>query len=115
MWKMGYAGFEQSIPEPDDFGIVPVELSILKRMASGRMVKEIKGVKNRYDIRYDALDPEDVKLFRTFYETGWPVNFIYPDSGEVETRTVFIREFPRNLFVPEPQYSEDIHIVLEEQ
>lgn len=115
MWKMGYPGFEQSIPEPDDFSIVPVELSVSMRMASGRMVKEIKGVKNHYNIRYDALDPEDVKLFRGFYEDGRPVAFIYPDSGEAETRTVFIREFPRNLFVPEPQYSENIHIVLEEQ
>jgi hypothetical protein len=113
--KIGYIGQEVEIPDPEGFAITPIEISKSERTASGRMVKDIIAVKRKFSLRYDALDPADVNIFVSFYEIGRTVNFIYEDSGRTVSAIVYITDLPRELFVHDFRYSENINITLEEQ
>lgn len=112
--KLGRIGQEIEMLEPDGFQITPIRLGIKQRMASGKLVEEVIGVKNTFTIEYIALEPELVNTLIEFYSSGEDISFIYEDSGKEKTTLVNFAEFPRSLYVFEPLYSEDIKIVLEE-
>lgn len=112
--KLGYLGQEITILDPDGFQIVPFEIARVDRTASGRLVKDIIAIKNRFILQYDALDPDDIDTFIQLFTTGRALNFIYEDSGKEKEAKVYITNFPRELFIYDWRYSENITITLEE-
>lgn len=112
--KIGYIGQEIEILDPDSFRIVPFELSKKVTMASGRTVKEIIAIKNNFILNYDAMSPDDINPFIEIFTNNGVVNFIYEDRGITKNAIVSIAEIPRDLFVYDWQYSENVTISLEE-
>jgi len=112
--KIGYAGLEQDIPRPKQVSVVDTEIAKADRTASGRLVKDIIAVKKKIQLKYDGLTAASFNLFRTYYEAGKPVNFIYDEAGQTKTIQCYITEMPRQLFVHNTNYVSDITITLEE-
>lgn len=112
--KIGYTGYEQDILDPDGFVITPFEIAKYERTASGRLVKDVIAVKNKFTLQYDAFSAADADLFLEYYIAGKAVNFIYSDAGREKSATVYITDIPRELYIYDWQYSQNITITLEE-
>jgi len=112
--KLGYLGQEVTLQDPDGFKIEPFEIAKIDRTASGKKVKDVIAVKHRYTLFYKALEPEDVRILVNFYLSGDSLSFLYSDSGEEKQAVVDITSIPRELFIYDWQYSENINITLEE-
>jgi len=112
--KIGYAGLEQDIPRPKQMSVVDTEIAKAERTASGRLVKDIIAIKRKIQLKYDGLSAASFNLFRTYYEAGKPVNFIYDEAGLAKTIECYITEMPRRVFVYNPAYVSDVTVALEE-
>jgi hypothetical protein len=112
--RLGLIGSEVEIQEPDGFSIDPFEIAREARTASGLLVKDIIAVKNRYTLSYEGFNPEDTIHIKDLLMSGQKLNFIYDDSGVEEQAYVYIKSFPRELFVHDYNYSKNITITLEE-
>lgn len=113
--KIGRTGLEQDIPRPTSFSIDPVEVSKSERTASGRLVKDIVAIKNEYNLTYQGLKPNQLKIFTDLYALGDPVSFIYDDASGEQTKSVYITSLPRGVFVRRPSLSENVTITLVEE
>lgn len=103
------------IPRPQNFNIEPTEIAKVDRMASGRMVKDVVAIKNKYSLSYDGLLPADAKTFINIYQAGNAVSFEYEDSEGLHTVLVYLTSLPREIFIYKPEYTQNISIVLEEE
>lgn len=112
--KIGKIGQEQEILDPDKFQIIPIKIGKSTRAASGRKIEEITAVKNTYLLYYKALDPIDANIFIDLYSSNDNVNFIYEDSGINKSAIVSLESIPRELFIYDWRYSENIRLTLEE-
>lgn len=112
--KLGYEGHETVITDPDKFRIELFEIARSDRTASGKLVKDIVALKHRFLLEYEALDASDINVFISLYSSGKELSFIYDDCGQEKTAKVSIVEFPRDLFIYDWQYSENISIAFEE-
>lgn len=112
--KIGYSGMEQDIPKPKQISIVDTEIAKADRTASGKLVKDIIAIKKKIQLKYDGLTAASFNLFRTYYEAGKPVNFIYDEAGQTKKMQGYITEMPRNVFVHNTNFVSDITITLEE-
>ena len=112
--KLGYIGQEVEILDPDGFQITPIEIARGDRTASGRLVKDVVAIKHQFTLHYNALGPDDANFFVNLYSSGNTLNFIYEDSGEEKQAQVYITAIPRELFIYDWQYSQNVTITLEE-
>lgn len=112
--KIGYAGLEQVIPKPKQVSIVDIEIAKGDRTASGKLVKDIIAVKKKIQLKYDGLTAASFNLFRSYFEAGKPVNFVYDEAGQTKIIQCYITEMPRQLFIHNTNYVSDITITLEE-
>ncbi|KHO62670.1 hypothetical protein THYS13_07330 [Thermoanaerobacter sp. YS13] len=112
--KIGYSGAEQDIPRPKQISIVDKEIAKADRTASGKLVKDIIAIKKEIQLKYDGLTPTSFNLFRTYFEAGKPINFIYDEAGQTKTIQCYITEMPRQVFIHNTNYVSDITITLEE-
>lgn len=114
-WKLGPAGFENTIPTPSAFAITPREIAREGRTASGRLVKDVIAVKRTFTLTYSALTSAEVAILLTEYDRQQFLSFIYPDRGADRTATVWFAEFPRERLLHQSEYWGNFDIVLEEQ
>ena len=112
--RLGLIGSEVEIQKPDGFSIDPFEIASEARTASGLLVKDIIAIKNRYTLSYDGFTPEDTNHIKDLLISGQKMSFIYDDAGVEEQAYVYIKSFPRELFVHDYDYSKNITITLEE-
>lgn len=112
--RIGYAGNEQDIPKPKQMSISEIEIAKAERTASGKLVKDIIAIKKKIQLKYDGLTAVSFNLFRSYFEAGEPVNFIYDEAGQTKIVQCYITEIPRQVFVFNPSYVSDITITLEE-
>lgn len=103
------------IPKPESDVIVEEqEIAVKDRTVNGRMVKDIKAIKNIFRLPYRGLFPEDAATFISFYRLGQPVNFEYDDFEGNHVKQVYIESLPREIYKPKPIYTKNITITLEE-
>jgi len=114
-WKLGPAGYENTIPTPNGFSITTQEIAREGRTASGRLVKDIIAVKKVFTLEYNALTAEQVQTLLTEYERREFLSFIYPDRGQNRTATVWFAELPRELLLTSIEHWGNFSITLEEQ
>lgn len=112
--KMGNPGSEKEMPRPERVSIEYIEISRKNRTASAKLVKDIIAIKQIFTISYKGLTTNNINMFLQIYQARKAVNFIYDDAGKVKSTMVYLTNFPRELFIPKPQYSKNITITLEE-
>lgn len=101
-------------PQLQGFTITPFEISKTITMASGRTVKEVVAVKNKFSLAYERLMYSDYEVFYDAFISGEPVAFTYLDN-DVEISTVaYITSVPRGIYQEKSIVSHGIAITLEE-
>jgi len=101
-------------PLAENFKVEPVEHCKTARTASGRLVKDIIAVKNKFSLTYRGLKYNDYKVFYDAFILGNPVGFSYEDNGLEKTATVFIMSMPRGIYQDVSTVSHSITITMEE-
>lgn len=101
-------------PLAENFKIDPVEMCKTARTASGRLVKDIIAVKNKFSLTYRGLRYNDYKVFYDAFVLGNSVEFSYEDNGVEKTATVFIISMPRGIYQDVSTVSHNITITMEE-
>lgn len=94
-FMLGLPGSEQAIPTPETFAIEPQQITREGRTASGRLVKDVIAVKQRFVLSYAGLTSEQAEVFRTEFDRNQFLSFKYPDRGETQTATVWFGVLPR--------------------
>ncbi len=103
------------IPTPDDIPIDEKQICKTERMASGRMVKDVVAIKNKYSLSYKGLLPDDAMTFINIFRAGNSVSFEYEDAEGSHNKTVYLTSLPRELYRFKPQYTQNVSITLEEE
>lgn len=102
------------ILEPESMDVDPVEYGVSARTASGRRVKDIKNIKNNYQLFYKGLKPSTAAVFKNAYVSGKSVPFEYEDSDGIKTVQVDIISLPYSILKRNPSLNQNITITLEE-
>ena len=110
-WKIG----EQVIDSPAEFHIEPKRIKRERRLASGKLVCDVKAIKNRFRLVYDILTQSDMTVFKNVYEGNEFVTFEYRQGGAWQTATVWMRSLPLEMVNETPEYWGQMTISLEEQ
>lgn len=105
---------EVQAPIAGNFKITPVELSKIVTMASGKTVKEVIRIKDRFSLTYKGLKYRDYAIFYNAFMMGIPVAFEYLDNEIEKTATVYITSMPRGIYQEVSSVSHSITITLEE-
>lgn len=107
------------LPDPDDFEIKETEISKDKRMASGKMLKEVIAIKKTFIIEYDSIKPVDLEKLKTLRAVGDFMEFRYFDNEVEKTATVWFNPFDKKMKLTDSEfqgkYWGDIKLELEEQ
>jgi len=114
-WKLGLAGFEQTINKPTRFSIDILEISKSARVASAKKVKEVIAKKKLFYLGYNALPPEQVEILIEEYDRNSVLNFIYPEVDGDNTVKVWFERFPRERLLTPTHLWGNFTIMLEEQ
>lgn len=103
------------IPTPKErIKVEPVELGKSDRTASGRRVKDIKGIKNNYILSYQGLKASSMKIFKDVYLSGEAVPFEYENFEGNQSVVININSLPYSISKQNSALSQSITITLEE-
>jgi hypothetical protein len=114
-FHLGLVGNEQVLPVPKTFRIEPQQITRDGRTASGRLVKDVIAVKNRFVLAYTGLTAAQAEILRTEYARNQFLSFKYPDRGQERTATVWFSELPRELRYQLLSHWNNVTITLDEQ
>lgn len=107
------------LPEPEDFDISKKEISKSKRLASGKLVKEIISVKRSYSLSYKAITPAALVNLVALEDLHDFMDFKYTDVGGVKTVRVWLNQIDRSMLITDEEYNGqfwgNITVKLEEQ
>jgi predicted phage-related endonuclease len=117
---LGTPGNEQLLPTmgrqfaEEDFEAKVIE----RRVASGRLVKEVSAVKKRFRLDYSFVTNAILKQLKELYQSGIHNNLnlkIEQEDGSIEEYEVVFRPFSRSRYlIGDTWYWEGISIELEE-
>ena len=117
---LGTPGNEQLLPTmgrrfaEEDFEAKVME----RRVASGRLVKEVSAVKKRFRLDYSFVTNEILKQLKQIYLSGVNNNLnlkVEQEDGSIEEYEVVFRPFSRSRYlIGDKWYWEGISIELEE-
>lgn len=117
---LGTPGNEQLLPAmgrrfaEEDFEAKVIE----RRVASGRLVKEVSAVKKRFRLDYSFVTNAILKQLKELYQAGLRNNLnlkIEQEDGSIEEYEVVFRPFSRSRYlIGDKWYWEGISIELEE-
>ena len=117
---LGTPGNEQLLPAmgrrfaEEDFEAKVME----RRVASGRLVKEVSAVKKRFRLDYSFVTNAILKQLKELYQSGLRNNLnlkIEQEDGSIEEYEVVFRPFSRSRYlIGDKWYWEGISIELEE-
>lgn len=100
--------------EPSSFNISNIELSEKVRTISGRITKDITGVKKKISINFDTLDSDDFNFLRSLYESLEVFTFVYNEAGRIIEMDMIIENFSHDLFKSDFNYATGVSFDLEE-
>lgn len=102
------------IPAPITMQIEPIEIAKINRTASGKYVKDVVAIKHKYTLPYKGLKPASLNVFRSAYESGNAVDFMYSDDTGEHTVSVYVTSLPREVPKHHPELAQNVSITLEE-
>ena len=117
---LGLPGNEQLLPTMGrQFAEEDFEAKVMeRRVASGRLVKEVSAVKKRFRLDYSFVTNEILKQLKQIYLSGVNNNLnlkVEQEDGSIEEYEVVFRPFSRSRYlVGDKWYWEGISIELEE-
>ncbi|WP_089610092.1 hypothetical protein [Dehalobacterium formicoaceticum] len=103
------------IPAPITMSIDPFEIAKVNRTASGKYVKDVIAIKNKYSLSYKGLKPESMAVFRSAYEAGEAVDFIYNDDKGEHIVSVYITALTKDIPKYHSDLAQNVNITLEEE
>ena len=102
----------QEIPSP----MTPIqkgyiEIGIIERMASARMVTELKAMKVQHTITYKGLRAASFAIFKVPYLSGETVAYVDDEENEYQMK---IRALKYSTVRINPDHKQNVTVVLEE-
>ena len=104
-----------TIPEPSQMTVSPVEVIQSRRLASGKLVKDVIAVKRRFRLFYEDLTTEEKETFEAIRDNQQFVNFYFVENGEETEVMVWLEPFSYECACQDPEYWINFDISLEEQ
>lgn len=92
------------IPTSITMQVEPFEIAKINRTASGKYVKDVIAIKNKYSLTYKGLKPTSMAVFRNAHEAGTAVDFIYNDDAGEHTVSVYVTTLTKDV----PKYHQDL-------
>ena len=103
------------IVAPNSFEIENQRISLTKRLASHKLVAEVKRNLKVFELGYEVLSESEFQVFQTAFETNDFIELTYFSNGSWQTTDVWMQSNPSELLSQEPEYWGNLKFVFEEQ